>query len=710
MKVSRVRTVHCVLLSIFISVVAFNRVPAHAETLTPDPVDPPTTPITELTVYGGTREAPLKEVPASVVVLPQGQSATQGVAHFDSILEMVPTLTQAGGSNRSRFFQIRGVGEVEQYEGAPNPSVGFFIDDLDLSSLGGVGSLFDIDTVEVLRGPQGTRYGSSALAGAIHLRSQDPSSWYNGIVQSTLGNDDLHEQAFAVGGPIIPDQKAVQFRLSAVRRQQDGFRNNVFLNRDDTNARDELSTRLKIALRPSEHTTIDVAGYLFDFDNGYDAFAIDNSFTTQSDRPGDDVQRTGAGTFKVTHDLGDTTFIALSSYMRTTQRYSYDGDWGNNPFWSPYAPYDYFSATQRERQQYNQEFRLVSSQDSYKHGETPAWTAGLFGGVLIEDGDTQEDADGAPYDTLASEYEAQTGAFFGSYEVPLQPSTAITFSGRVERRAMTYRDSRPVAFNPGDTMLGGGVTLTHDLSSQLRGYFGITRGFKGGGFNNGLSIAPEQRVYQPEYLWNIEGGLKGGSNSGTVTATLATFLMLRRDAQSQISIQDDPADPLAFTYLTDNASRGRVYGVEGEVVTKVGDALTLTARGGVSISEATAGDASQATLIGREFAHAPTWQYALSSTYDLSDDLRWDISTTGRDSFYFGDNFDAKSSRAFLLNTSLLYRLNNWSISFWARNILDERYESRGFFFGNEPPDFPARVYVQQADPRTFGGTVQWRW
>ena len=67
------------------------------------------------------------------------------------------------------------MGEREQYEGAPNPSVGYIIDDIDLSGIGGVASLYDIRQVEVLRGPQSARYGSSALAGIIYMRSVDPA-------------------------------------------------------------------------------------------------------------------------------------------------------------------------------------------------------------------------------------------------------------------------------------------------------------------------------------------------------------------------------------------------------------------------------------------------------------------------------------------------------------------------------------------------------
>jgi outer membrane receptor protein involved in Fe transport len=105
-------------------------------------------------------------------VLRSGDLQAAGIAHFGDVLGLVPNLSAAGGTSRPRYFQMRGIGEVEQYEGAPNPSVGFLIDDIDFSGIGMPAALFDLQQAEVLRGPQGTAYGANALAGLISLRSQ----------------------------------------------------------------------------------------------------------------------------------------------------------------------------------------------------------------------------------------------------------------------------------------------------------------------------------------------------------------------------------------------------------------------------------------------------------------------------------------------------------------------------------------------------------
>src|SRR6186713_1084527 len=129
----------------------------------------------QVVVTASLREQTLQQTPASVTVLDSSTLQAAGEQHFADVLAQVPNLNWAGGTSRPRYFQIRGIGEREQYEGAPNSSVGFLIDDVDFSGIGMAASLFDVSQVEVLRGPQGTRLGANALAGIISVRSADPS-------------------------------------------------------------------------------------------------------------------------------------------------------------------------------------------------------------------------------------------------------------------------------------------------------------------------------------------------------------------------------------------------------------------------------------------------------------------------------------------------------------------------------------------------------
>src|SRR5262245_36381294 len=87
----------------------------------------------QVVVRASLREQSLQQTPASVTVLDSSTLQAAGEQHFADVLSLVPNLNWAGGTSRPRYFQIRGIGEREQYEGAPNPSVGFLIDDIDFS-------------------------------------------------------------------------------------------------------------------------------------------------------------------------------------------------------------------------------------------------------------------------------------------------------------------------------------------------------------------------------------------------------------------------------------------------------------------------------------------------------------------------------------------------------------------------------------------------
>src|ERR1700735_2943188 len=130
----------------------------------------------EIVITASLRSSSAAELPQSVSVLDAATLQAAGVQHFEDVLEMIPNLSWASGSSRPRFFELRGIGEVEQYQGAPNPSVGFLIDDIDFSGVGMPATLFDTRQIEVLRGPQGTIYGANALAGLINVRTEDPGN------------------------------------------------------------------------------------------------------------------------------------------------------------------------------------------------------------------------------------------------------------------------------------------------------------------------------------------------------------------------------------------------------------------------------------------------------------------------------------------------------------------------------------------------------
>ncbi len=123
--------------------------------------------VEEIVVLGDWKEISSDKKDASIVLLGSKEIDDQAVNHFEELSYLVPNLNFAASDSRARYFQIRGIGERSGYQGTPNSSVSFLVDDIDYSGQGGIATTFDIDQVEIHRGPQGSRIGANALAGLI---------------------------------------------------------------------------------------------------------------------------------------------------------------------------------------------------------------------------------------------------------------------------------------------------------------------------------------------------------------------------------------------------------------------------------------------------------------------------------------------------------------------------------------------------------------
>ena len=257
-------------------------------------------------VTAALRPVPVSERAGGVTVLGIRDVREAAVVHLEELLPQVASLSWAGASSRPRYFQLRGIGELEQYQGAPNPSVGFLVDEIDFSGIGMIASTFDVEQVEVLRGPQGTRYGANALGGLIKLKTRDPQAVGEFDTELSVGGDGFWSAgAVAGGGLATGEDLSGAWRAVLQRAAGDGFRDNRFLGRDDTNGRDETTARLKFRLASEGAWRADLALLHADFDNRYDAFAIDNSFVTLSDRPGRDAQRSDGASLDLAFDARD---------------------------------------------------------------------------------------------------------------------------------------------------------------------------------------------------------------------------------------------------------------------------------------------------------------------------------------------------------------------------------------------------------------------
>lgn len=662
----------------------------------------------EVVVSAGLRPVPAQQLPASVSVIGGDDVLNGAVQHLEELLPQLPSLSWAGASSRPRFFQLRGIGELEQYQGAPNPSVGFLVDEIDFSGIGMIASLFDVEQVEVLRGAQGTRYGANALGGLIKIKTRDPVAARDFHAEAGAGQDGLWTAGVAAGDSLPAMDGAVgAWRAVLHRAVSDGFRHNTYLGRDDTNGRDELTARLKFRMETENNWRTDLGLMYADFDNGYDAFAIDNSLRTLSGRPGRDSQQSQGASVDASYaGWGGLVLRSTTAWADSEIEASFDADWGNDIDWGAVGPYDFFSRTLRQRRTLSQDLRLLSDAE-----RGWSWLAGAWVSRLEE---TNQIADDGRYldetfeRLLDSRYRATSAALYGEIKWSWTPATTVAAGLRLEERGAHYGDSDGSRFDPQDRMWGGQLSIAHRLGESQSLWASLSRGFRAGGFNIGTSVPAERQPFDPEYLWSVELGWKGGDRRQQQGGDINLFYTRREHQQVATSFQLDPEDPLTFLFLTDNAASGEAWGIEASARRQATARLELSSTLSLMQSHYLGYRFGDRDLDGREWAHAPEWKIALAATWRHPEGWMARLDLSGEDGFFHDTSHDQRAASRILTNLRLGFDAERWSVHAWARNLFDRRYPVRGFFFGNEPPDFPETLYLRWGDPRALGITARY--
>ena len=705
--------------------------------------DYPPGPLEEV-VVSEFRQSSQLELDSSITVLNRETIQSASLQNFEELIALVPNMNFSGDGSRARYFQMRGIGELEQYEGAPNPSIGFIIDDIDLSGVGGISSVFDIQRVEVLRGPQATRFGASALAGLVYMQSAEPKSDFSLNAEVLAGNDETFAAGVAVGGRMT---ESLNGHFSLDRYRSNGFYDNVSLGIDDSNERDEWTGRGKLLWDIGKGWEAKLSVLHANFDNGYDAWSPENGRVTFSNNPGRDEQQTSGGSLKLTGPISTSIdFASITGYASSDVNFSFDGEWGDEAYWSPYG-YDYIYSDLRERDSLTQEFRLLSSPGGRLFNDHSDWVLGVYAQKLKESDDIlsaglYDDSVDAPSSwctpcldrtTLESAYQSKNLALFGRLDSDLSDRLGLDIGLRYERWKADYRDAfrdfvygdpdQPVEhdFHPRENLWGGDISLNYELNGQARLYGLVSRGYKAGGFNPSLAralgpgaeLGPEAIAYDPEKLMNYEAGLKGLWLEGRLNAELAVFYMDRQDMQLRSSAQftDNPND---FVFITSNAE-GHSYGMEASLAWQISDRWRLHGSLGLLESKIDAYGLQREAdidgeLIGRNFAHAPPYTLNLGASYATATGwvARVDFNAIG--SYYFDYSHDEKSGAYQTVNLKVGKQGRHWSVYAWVRNLFDESFYTRGFSFGLEPPWFERTRYTKLGDPRHYGITVSYRY
>lgn len=664
-------------------------------------------PIPEIIVTADFRPLTLQEVPASITVLPEQLIQQRNAQHLEEILNLAPNVNFANGASRGRFFQIRGIGERSQYRDPLNPSVGLVVDGIDFTGIGSAATLFDVKQVEILRGPQGTRYGNNALAGIINIETNAPGNDTSARFETTVADYNTRSLGVAAGGALVNDK--LLWRIARQQYRSDGFIENDYLKRDDTNNRDEYTDRARLRWLATENAQVDLSLFHIDIDNGYDGFSLKNNRHTLSDQPGRDAQKTDALSLTGRFKPNDAVIMeTVASGASSDIVYSYDEDWtyvGIAPGWE----YSSFDEYQRQRDNQSLELRLLSGETGrIFHGST-GWVVGIY--YL---GRNEELTRNYTYNTgvFTSEYETTTTALYAQTDSAITDKLSLTLGVRAEGWDAQYEDSDAVDIDTDDRLYGGKIGLEYRISPAQMAYAQLARGYKAGGVNTDGSLPVSLRDFDTETTRNSEIGLKSGWLDNRLLTRLALFYTKRMNQQVKSSLEiTRPDNSTEFIDYFSNAAEGRNYGAELEIDWQATETVQLYSSVGLlrtRFIEYTTTDGY--TMSGRDQAHAPHYQFSLGAKVDITDHWFFRTDLEGKDKFYFSDQHNLASDHYELVNAKLGYAAAGWEITLWVHNLTDEEYRTRGFYFANDPRDgYTTSGYSQLGDPRMAGVTVSWQ-
>jgi outer membrane receptor protein involved in Fe transport len=239
----------------------------------------------------------------------------------------------------------------------------------------------------------------------------------------------------------------------------------------------------------------------------------------------------------------------------------------------------------------------------------------------------------------------------------------------------------------------------------MQAHVALGRGYKAGGASTPNFTGSTDISYDDETLWTVETGLRASFFEATVDTSVTLFYIYREDPQ----FRDSEGTGSFFDYITTNGDSAEHWGLEGDATWYLADNWSFSATLGLLGAERSSYTNNGVDVKSRDVANAPNFTYSARLDYNPADALFGSIEVVGSDEYYESNSHQEKRSSFAVVNASVGYRYLNWTFIVWAKNLLDEEYEDRIFFFDNTFDGNDER-YESPAAPRTFGVTAKYAW
>ena len=693
--------------------------------------------IEEVIVTALKREQRLSDVGVSVTAFSGTDLEELGFDEPSDLAGQTPNLNaNIVFGNSIPNISIRGIG-LNDYAVNNNPAVGVYADEVYLVSPAMLSfQLFDLDRVEVLKGPQGTLYGRNTTAGAINFVSRRPGEEFEAYVDLGYGNLDRTDVGGALSGPLGEGISArIAFRAD---RQGRGHQSNR-ATRGTVGEVDRLSWRGMIRFQPSD--AVDV---LAEWHSGRDRsdtllLKVDNIFTPEDDGffPGDpfssagrrdtymDVESDGGVLTAHWTATAGVTLTSITAFEEFSRRHVEDRDG---------TTLSHLDGTfVNDIEQFSQETRLT-----WESGGLVLIAGAIFATDEVDTRDLFETDDFFragifPFRAVGNEYRQETDAKAAFVNAEWQSGPAWRLTGGLRYTDEQKDFSNAFTFIYVDALPGAGGSqidifppvqqtyAANDVSGRIGldytgwenalVYATLAKGFKSGNFQGQLTFNPADLApFEAEEVLSYEMGVKGRLADNALFLTAAAFFYDYQDVQIYGSIYTEPIDPL---FGIDNVGDADVRGAEldlswqltgelgvhlgvGLLDTEITKSVLSTVASGSWLPNAPETNFNVRIDYSRSMTNGLTFQLLAHASY--KGEAAYDIVRAPRETIE--DGYWITNLRAALRSSS---EDDGWELALWARNLFDEEYR--------------AQVLTSTVGwgetwglPRTYGANISYRW
>ncbi|MFV0278949.1 MAG: TonB-dependent receptor [Parahaliea sp.] len=689
----------------------------------------------------------MQEVPIAVTALTGASLAQQNITNIEGMSNSLPNvqINHFSNSPDSAVFTIRGVGvnDADPYVGT---TVSVVVDGVVVGvNTNALQSLFDIERVEILRGPQGTLFGANTTGGVVNVITKQPTGELGGEVQVNVGNFDRLELNGAVNFPIT---EQLAGKISLLHTEQDGYFKN-YLNGDDLGSVDTTSLRGYLKYEKDDYNATLIAEY-GRFRNGSQTNRNISSPSMVLYLPGqtsdEPIYRRGqnagfpdqndkdvyALTLTQNWSTNSGDWVSITSYREYDQDLYSDDDATTEQLLQTNRTTDHWQFTQEIRDSFElgerlrmtagafylqQEYELNQETmlDGFGRGtgqpqrqEQENWSASVFAQAYYSLSDALTLQAGVRYAYEETEALSLTSISFtatpgslSSFDDPVIPSTVVIAEGEESWGEVGYK-----------------LGLDYQLNDDVMVYGYYARGFKSGGFTGRIVVAQDIGPFDPEFLDTFEIGVKADLFERRVRANLAVFYNEYQDMQvtqnvtypngnNSASVQNagEASSSGAELEITAYATDNLVFNLAAAYLDAQYDEYDTTALDPVS------GVLETISFAGNPLMNAPRWSGNVSANYTLP--------IAGGEADFFAQvthssekvsNYTAYPEEVVgeitLVNAKISWQPDSgkWGVGIYGRNLTDKEYFLQKQWYA------PTFGIAALGTPREYGIDFNYNW